>query len=270
MKYFLDVQFHENFRKPLFGRPRHFIDVISIGIIAEDGRTLYLVNKDVEIKAAWNSWQPRNGQGDRNNIEPKEYWLRENVLWPIYKEWAEKAQISVTKDFFTLKNFKNSLNLFGFSAEDFPTLICEFIDARYIDKNRPEKGFIYPCNGSNYPASVSTTNIVFYSNFCHYGWVAFCSLFGRMHHLPKGMPFYCRDLRQTLEEKLYHYNSVSAGHCHWQVGGFQTGDALQKMPIVERLPFILKHQKYPEQKTERHAMHNAKDNKLLFEFIEKL
>jgi len=40
MKYFLDTEFIEGFRKPLFSKRRHFIDLISVGVVAEDGREL--------------------------------------------------------------------------------------------------------------------------------------------------------------------------------------------------------------------------------------
>lgn len=35
--------------------------------------------------------------------------------------------------------------------------------------------------------------------FSDYDWVVFCQLFGRMIDLPKGMPFWCRDLKQHME-----------------------------------------------------------------------
>jgi hypothetical protein len=73
MRYFIDTEFHEGFHKPLFGRRRHFIDLISIGIFAEDGREYYAISNDFDLKAAWNN-----------------LWLREYVLRPIYVEhWAE-------------------------------------------------------------------------------------------------------------------------------------------------------------------------------------
>ncbi len=34
-----------------------------------------------------------------------------------------------------------------------------------------------------------------------YDWVALCQLYGRMVDLPKGFPFYCRDLKQLLDSK---------------------------------------------------------------------
>lgn len=37
--------------------------------------------------------------------------------------------------------------------------------------------------------------------FADYDWVVFCQLFGRMVDMPKGMPFYCRDLKQLMDER---------------------------------------------------------------------
>ena len=54
MKYFIDTEFIEGFKKPLFGKSRHFIDLISIGIKCEDGREYYAISKDFNLKEAWN------------------------------------------------------------------------------------------------------------------------------------------------------------------------------------------------------------------------
>lgn len=36
--------------------------------------------------------------------------------------------------------------------------------------------------------------------YCDYDWVAFCWLFGSMIDLPKGLPMFCWDLKQFLDE----------------------------------------------------------------------
>lgn len=36
--------------------------------------------------------------------------------------------------------------------------------------------------------------------YCDYDWVAFCWLFGSMINLPKGLPMYCWDLKQFLDD----------------------------------------------------------------------
>jgi hypothetical protein len=59
MKYFLDTEFIEGFHKPLFGKRRHFIDLISIGIVAEDGREYYAISNEFNAKDA-NEWVRTN------------------------------------------------------------------------------------------------------------------------------------------------------------------------------------------------------------------
>lgn len=76
MKIYLDTEFHEYPKTPRVmgikaGRPINTIDLISIGLAAEDGSEYYAVSSDFDVKAAWD--------------DP---WLRENVLWPIYAEFT--------------------------------------------------------------------------------------------------------------------------------------------------------------------------------------
>lgn len=67
MKYFIDCEFIEGFHKPLFGKRRHFIDLISIGIVCEDGREYYAISRDYDYKKA-------------------DSWVRENVIKKLYTE----------------------------------------------------------------------------------------------------------------------------------------------------------------------------------------
>jgi hypothetical protein len=41
----------------------------------------------------------------------------------------------------------------------------------------------------------------FWAYFADYDWVVLCQLYGRMIDLPKGFPFWCRDLKQLMEER---------------------------------------------------------------------
>lgn len=66
MKYFLDTEFIEGFHKPLFGKRRHFIDLISIGIISEDNRGFDFISSEYDYKDA-------------------DVWVKENVILPLYK-----------------------------------------------------------------------------------------------------------------------------------------------------------------------------------------
>ena len=59
MKYFLDTEFIEGFHRPPFGKRRHFIDLISIGIVCEDGREYYAISTDFDKRDA-DEWVKKN------------------------------------------------------------------------------------------------------------------------------------------------------------------------------------------------------------------
>lgn len=59
MKYFFDTEFIEGFHAPLFGKRRHFIDLISIGIYCEDGRHYYAISTEFNAKDA-DDWVKQN------------------------------------------------------------------------------------------------------------------------------------------------------------------------------------------------------------------
>lgn len=65
MKYFIDCEFIEGFHKPLFGKRRHFIDLISIGIVCEDGREYSAISNEYKYTDA-------------------DDWVKENVLDQLY------------------------------------------------------------------------------------------------------------------------------------------------------------------------------------------
>lgn len=50
MKYFIDTEFIEGFHKPMFGKRRHFIDLISIGIVSEDNRAFYFISSRIQLQ----------------------------------------------------------------------------------------------------------------------------------------------------------------------------------------------------------------------------
>lgn len=41
---------------------------------------------------------------------------------------------------------------------------------------------------------------IFWAYFADYDWVLLCTLFGRMSDLPAHFPFYCRDLKQQMDD----------------------------------------------------------------------
>lgn len=65
MKYYFDTEFIEGFHKPLFGKRRHFIDLISIAVVCEDGREYNAISSDYRYKDA-------------------SQWVKDNVIIPLY------------------------------------------------------------------------------------------------------------------------------------------------------------------------------------------
>ncbi len=157
MKYFLDTEFIEGFHKPLFGKRRHFIDLISIGVVREDGITYSAIS---------NEWRYKDA-------DP---WVKENVILPLYRS-------TVNGD---------ARNHFG--ADNFHTRFYGKPNAQIAEDLR----WFFRCHPAH--PNYKKESIEVYAYFADYDWVLLCSLFGRMIDLPKGMPMYCRDLKQMMDE----------------------------------------------------------------------
>jgi len=247
-KYFFDTEFHEYKKKPLFGKPIDTIELISIGMVdddgigPEDGRKYYAICNEFDLKAAWNKWQIKTVPGQGMRIRLKEYWLRDNVLKPIFEELmqreraaeyrANQFRVSVTRTNrkFTRRNLKYLLGKYGRSGKQIATEITLFCNP--VD----EKVFTTP---------------KFYAYYADYDWVVFCWLFGRMIDLPKGFPMYCRDLKQMYDEKQ-HSMIIS-------------GEMLECSDITK----LKTHPDYPTQDNEHNALDDAKWNLKLFNFLIK-
>jgi hypothetical protein len=121
MRYFYDTEFIEDGKT---------IDLISIGIVAEDGRRLYMESADCDFTKA-------------------NEWVQQNVMTHLTGPTYSKATIATA-----LRDFCN------------PDLYSE-----------PE----------------------FWGYYSAYDHVVLCQLFGTMMDLPKGWPYYTRDLRQWAD-----------------------------------------------------------------------
>jgi hypothetical protein len=256
MKYFIDTEFLEGSQKESFPislfrkETPNTIDLISIGIVAEDGREYYAISKDFNFKEAWNRFDLKHYSGDMRNRFPdgyKVYWIRENVLKPIWRELIvletdylvkQKRMIGYAKDLnmdFDLKNFKYLLNKYGKSNKEIADEIKLFTTQYSENKNeiwdKPE----------------------FYAYYADYDWVAFCWLFGKMMDLPKGFPMYCKDLEQILDEKQMFISDI-------------TRDSPKYIGPLQQ------HPSYPlqDQSKSHNAIEDARWNKQLFEFLTQL
>lgn len=219
MKYFFDTEFIEGTQNKTFlgfniGKTKPTIDLISIGIVAEDGREYYAISKDFNLKEAWDRIQVTT----HSNEKPT-YWIRENVLKPIFDALlAKQTYYNNRRDIhggvptntnFDFNNMKMLLNVYGISNKQIAKEIKEFC------KDKP----------------------TFYAYYADYDWVVFCWLFGKMNDLPKGFPYYCRDLKQI------------ADHI-WETTGKNTS--------------------FESPKDEHNALADARWNKDFYDFLEKL
>jgi len=203
MNYYIDTEFIEGTQNKTFLgftyiKTKPTIDLISIGIVAEDGREYYAISKDFNLKEAWNRFDVK--PDIENGGTKKVYWIRENVLKPI---WVEKCKEGFSfknspmtphgiGTLFTYKNFKKLLNIYGKSNSQIAKEIKEFV----YDK---ENVLYNQKNGGLDSVGDVKSKIEFYGYYSAYDWVVFCQLFGIMMNIPNGFPFYCRDLKQIAD-----------------------------------------------------------------------
>jgi hypothetical protein len=143
MKFFFDTEFIEDGKT---------IDLISIGIVSEDGREYYAISKEFDASKA-NDWVKENVLAHLPNVEEiytqydRGYGPRTRVVkYPA--EYKTRAEI---RD-----------EVLAFIGQDKPEIWAYYAD---------------------------------------YDWVVLCQLFGRMLDLPKGWPYFCRDIKQVADSK---------------------------------------------------------------------
>lgn len=262
MKYFFDTEFIEGFSKWTFAKNRHFVDLISIGIISEDGRQYYAISNEF-------------------NPDDASQWVKDNVLYPIMVEngfsknlsnlhgclsYSKSAIKSVQKNY-GKSNKQIAQEIIDFVNPNITDLIYKFTrhdcwaeqfykeEFAYIKKHNtkiPETYYKSGVAGDGYKknAALIFNQPEFYAYYADYDWVVFCSLFGTMMQLPNGFPMYCRDLKQSFDEMVENIDLFK-----------------KEMNDTERSKFIKEHAKYPKQKNEHNALADAKWNKELYEFM---
>jgi hypothetical protein len=274
MKYFYDTEFLEGAQKKgWFGRETvPTIDLISIGIVAEDGREYYAVSKEFNLKEAWNRWQP---EGDDVYVSKSRrfYWIRENVLKPIYKHLLQKERYAREHHYelvepFSYKTLKNLIQWHGKTRKQIADEVIDFCKPTIrvpVDKASEYEavtGIHSTTNTYGHNGMVSVFNIgdpIFYGYYSAYDHVALCWLFGKMMNLPKGFPMYTRDLKQMFDE-VPDYNP--AGTFMWEGELHASVD-----PAILRWSDF---PSYPKQENEHHALADARWNKKLYDFIQSI
>lgn len=282
MKYFYDTEFLEGtqnkrFLGILYGKTLPTIDLISIGIVSEDGREYYAISKDFNLKEAWNRYDMKQVSGDARNRYPegiKEYWIRENVLKPIYYEMIGKDISFHDYDkYFTYSSMKNLINKQGKANKQIACEVLQFT----VDPGK--KGFdSWLGSTEEYMQALEKTKvpkIELYGYYTAYDHVVLCWLFGKMIDLPKGFPMYTKDLKQMLDKKLESLDMYYARDV-WgnRTDSFMQGDLQKKdrpATLAEKLKGIkLHHPSYPKQTNEHNALADARWNLELYNFIKTL
>ena len=151
MLYWLDTEFLDDGKT---------IDLISIGIVAEDGRELYACNLDARL-----------------DLAAKNSWMRENVLAK-------------------LPPFGDKLWMHAQGTWQYPgireAVLSFMFDARHMsDLLEPGRPLGPPLDGKKPKI---------WGYYSSYDWVVFCQLFGPMVDLPKQLPKRCGDLRQLADD----------------------------------------------------------------------
>jgi len=276
MNYYIDTEFIEGpQRERLFGIPtlglrwdkydcleiyRPYtsptIDLISIGIVAEDGREYYAISKDFNLREAWNrfdlkSMSNKGGIGDTPTYK-KVYWLRENVLKPIYNELLSKRGVHEKTHHFRL-------------SEPFSYSSMKYLLSNYGKTNKEIAAdiidFTHFWNTLDSGRSLQNHPIKFYAYYADYDWVVFCWLFGKMMDLPKNFPMYCNDLKQRFDEVQDRWINMSNEY------RLEVSRALNLYSVEID---IKKLSNYPKQENEHNALDDASWNKKLHEFLNEL
>jgi len=158
-KYFLDTEFIEN---------GETIDLISLGLVREDGKGLYLQNSECNFLAA-SDWVWRN-------------------VFPHLIHFDMRGKRSCFAQDLVSDSGLSHRTLTG-CRDSTPENICFWATPREIRDSVLEF-----CNVEKHGKPE------FWGYFSSYDWVVFCQLFGPMIALPKGFPMYCRDIKQCADQ----------------------------------------------------------------------
>lgn len=303
MKYFYDTEFLEGTQKTWwqFGNSKPTIDLISIGIVCEDGREYYAISKDFNLREAWNRYDKRINKAYPLGAEYfKVYWIRDNVLLPIYKdllirEYADKLYIKYNSSEFDVlkmqirngevrlfnfnfkesyKDFKRLLNKYGKSIENIRKGIIDFTNpglmwptSSYNNSELKEGSVLsefFDKHNVKEDNGYFVAQPTFYGYYSAYDHVALSWIFGKMIDLPKGFPMYTIDLKQMFDQ-------IQGGRTK-TIALFKEADLYDKYKENKIIfPENLKeHPQYPKQENEHNALSDAIFVKNLYHFLKKV
>ena len=244
MNYYIDTEFIEGTQKKrILGISTGFhtkptIDLISIGIVSEDNREYYAISKDFNIDEAWYRYDLKDIKPPghvMHHVKEKVYWIRENVLKPIFNELANKYfnDFGFPEHYFNLKDFKELIHMYGKSNKKIAQEIKEFVGFPHYQTERLD---------TEDRQSIEDKP-EFYGYYTSYDWVVFCWIFGKIIALPKGFPMFPIDLKVELDRMVLKLG-------------------------LNKVQFKFD-EDYPKQTDEHNAIADARWNKKLDEYISK-
>lgn len=187
-KFFFDTEFIEK---------RGSIQLISIGIVMEDGSTFYMENtdfnpfeadewviKNVIHKLSMNWWSSdcwRKFIPDRNAVSVE---TKADPKLILDFDWTRETQLIP-------KNTGN--NFYGVANMAYIALHLDRFFKAYMERQVIERS-------TETYKPISFGEFKPYAYFADYDWVNLCWIFGRMIDKPDYLPMYCTDLKQMMDE----------------------------------------------------------------------
>jgi hypothetical protein len=188
-KYFLDTEFIEDGTT---------ISLISIGIVCEDGREFYAVNRDCDLTKA-SQWVKNNVISKLPPKDPLPIEVSPR-LWEESKVWKTKAEIAEeVANFFYCYGEVESVKPTGWNKfllkiqSQSPIWLIRLMQATQVFAYHSKTKTKYSLgNGRAKPEIWG-----YYADYDH---VVFCQLFGAMIALPNGFPMYTKDIKQLCDD----------------------------------------------------------------------
>ena len=217
-RFFFDCEFIEGFKKPIswlpssignFNKPYHSIQLITIGIVADDGREYYAVSNEF-------------------NPDDANEWVRENIFVRLLTDYVESLQ-GVRKQLaincLDGKNCAAGIRILqkwvGKSNKEIACDILQFVydkDCARIKSYNGDLDAFYKGMLSFEPKSCGEATPEFYAYFADYDHICLSSLYGTMSNLPTGFPMYTKDIQQIIDDnkidKDLLLKEVSQTNCH--------------------------------------------------------
>jgi len=188
MKHFLSTRFVEVERSGLFGGLYLTHELISIGLVSEDGNEYYGISRDFDLWGAWNKFDfSREWYSVSGSVDVRSYWVRDSILRPIFLDLMDRDDRGVLD--FTFRNFRYLINKYGKTRSE----IAEEVNRFYVNN--------FQLSDSCVSSSGDILHPEYYGYYCSYDWILLCSLFKSSRHSSR-YRFYCRDLKQDLDNRV--------------------------------------------------------------------